>query len=64
MTWETGGLERASTIILVLQANRLIKYHPCITSKPTNQVFSAVFFIQKDFAVIYDDPEPNRNLLL
>ena len=25
MTWETGGLELASTIILVLQANRLTK---------------------------------------
>ena len=32
MTWETGGLELAATIILVLQANRLTKCasHPSV----------------------------------
>ena len=33
MTWETGGLELASAIILVLQANRLTK---CATVIPMN----------------------------
>ena len=36
MTWETGGLELASTIILVLQANRLTK---CASHPTDTEVF-------------------------
>ena len=40
MTWETGGLELASTIILVLQANRLTKCasHPKIDDELQSEV--------------------------
>ena len=45
LTWETGGLELASTIILALQANRLTKWDTKKTTRQISQWYNRTNFV-------------------